>query len=193
MCRLRFLVPRLAGNFLAGLHSLFVFIGQNCRFEQRFTREFRAYKTWDELHFISVLSFLAVRNVSILLMQFRIVTLHCAWQPRLEHVFRLVCRTSLADCVAWERGGCAETRAVANNAVSRVTSFYLCACFSHPRPDCKNSHGRRPAARAHRLSQPQAQLIPYPSHNHSHHPSYQAQVNTTGKCERMCTHVCIKD
>ena len=30
----------LAGNFLAGLHSLF--IGQNCRFEQRFTR---AYKT----------------------------------------------------------------------------------------------------------------------------------------------------
>ena len=32
-------MPRLAGNFLAGLHSLF--IGQNCRFEQRFTREFR--------------------------------------------------------------------------------------------------------------------------------------------------------
>ena len=28
------------GNFLAGLHSLF--IGQNCRFEQRFTREFHA-------------------------------------------------------------------------------------------------------------------------------------------------------
>ena len=33
-------MPRLAGNFfLAGLHSLF--IGQNCRFEQRFAREFR--------------------------------------------------------------------------------------------------------------------------------------------------------
>ena len=63
---MRFLVPRLAGNFLAGLHSLF--IGQNCRFEQRFTREFLAYKTRDELHFTSVLSFLAVRNVSILLM-----------------------------------------------------------------------------------------------------------------------------
>ena len=70
---------RLASNFLAGLHSLF--IGQNCRFEQRFTREFRAYKTRDELHFTSVLSFLAVQNMSILLMQFRIVTLHCAWQP----------------------------------------------------------------------------------------------------------------
>ena len=76
MCRLRFLV---AGNFLAGLHSLF--IGQNCRFEQRFTREFRAYKTRDELRFTSLLSFLAVRNVSVLLMQFRIITLHCAWQP----------------------------------------------------------------------------------------------------------------
>ena len=63
-------MPRLAGNFLAGLHSLF--IGQNCRFEQRFTREFHAYKTRDELHFTSVLSFLAVQNVSILLMQFRI-------------------------------------------------------------------------------------------------------------------------
>ena len=54
MCMLRFLVPRLAGNFLAGLHSLF--IGQNCKFEQRFTREFREYKTRNELHFTSVLS-----------------------------------------------------------------------------------------------------------------------------------------
>ena len=38
-------------------------------------------KTIDELHFTSVLSFLAVRNVSVLLVQFRIVTLHCVWQP----------------------------------------------------------------------------------------------------------------
>ena len=45
-------MPRLAGNFLAGLHSLF--IGQNCRFEQRFTRKFHAYKTRDELNFTSV-------------------------------------------------------------------------------------------------------------------------------------------
>ena len=64
-------------NFLAGLHSLF--IGQNCRFEQRFTREFRAYKTRDELHFTSVLSFLAVRNVSVLLL-ICIVTLHSVWR-----------------------------------------------------------------------------------------------------------------
>ena len=177
-------MPRLAGNFLAGLHSLF--IGQNCRFEQRFTREFRAY----ELYFTSVLSFLAVRNVSILLMQFRIVTLHCAWQPRLEHVFRLVCRTSLADCVAWERGGCAETRAVANNAVSRVTSFYLCACFSHPRPVIARlqEFPRSPPYRqstAHPTSQPQLQLIPHPSHNHSCHPTKHRsaqQENVTCMC-----------
>ena len=110
-------------------------------------------------------------------MQFRIVTLHCAWQPsnhRLEHVFRLVCRTSLADCVAWERGGCAETRAVAN-----IVLLVFIAWFSHPRQSlqvCKNSHGRRPTAGA--------QLIPATSTAHPtfqpqpQPPFYQAQVNT---------------
>ena len=42
---------------------------------------FGAYKNRDELHFTSVLSFLAVRNVSVLLVQFQIVTLHCVWHP----------------------------------------------------------------------------------------------------------------
>ena len=170
-------MPRLAGNFLAGLHSLF--IGQSCK---RFAREFRRVQKPDELHFTSVLSFLAVRNVSVLLLQFRIVTLHCAWQPSWSMYSAWFANTSLADCVAWERGAYAETRPAANNAVSAVTNFYLCACFSHPHPVI---------ARLQEFPLPppyRAQLIPA-SHKHSCHqpqpqpPSYQAQLNTTGKCE----------
>ena len=69
--------------------------------------------------------------------------------------------TSFADCVAWERGGYAETRPAANNAVSY---FYLCACFSHPHPVI---------ARLQEFPQPppyryRAQLIPASaSHKHS--------------------------
>ena len=91
--------------------------------------------------------------------------------------------TSLADCVAWERGGYAETRPAANNAVSCVTNFSLCHCFSHPHP------------RLQEFPQPppyRAQLIPatstaYPtSQPQPQPPSYQAQLNTTGTCETEC-------
>ena len=83
----------------------------------------------------------------------------------------------LADCVAWERGGCAETRAVANNAVSRVTSFYLCACFSHPRPVIVRlqefprspPHRRSTAYPSHKHSSSHKHNSS--SHNHSHHPT----------------------
>ena len=100
--------------------------------------------------------------------------------------------TSFADCVAWERGGYAETRPAANNAVSCVTNFYLCPCFSHPHPviarlqEFPQPPPYRaqliPASHKHKLMHPssqpqpqppsyQAQLIPHPSHNHSHHPT----------------------
>ena len=108
----------------------------------------------------------------------------------LEHVFRLVCRTSLADCVAWEREGCAETRAVANNA--RYQFLFMCLLLSPPSSHCKTARIPTVAATAG------AQLIPATSTAHPtsqpqlQPPSYQAQVNTTGKCERMCMHVCIK-
>ena len=84
--------------------------------------------------------------------------------------------------VAWERRSYEETRALANNAVPRVTSFY--ACFSHPRPVIARLQEFPRSPPAHPTSQPQPQP-----------PSYQAQLSTTGKCERMSMrymHVCIK-
>ena len=61
----RFLVPRLAGDFEAGLiHFSLVRVAD---LNSVLRANFGAYKTRDELHFTSVLSFLAVRNVSVLI------------------------------------------------------------------------------------------------------------------------------
>ena len=87
--------------------------------------------------------------------------------------------TSLADCVAWERGGYAETRPAANNAVSCVTTEFLCPCFSHPRPVIARlqEFPQPPPYRAQLITQPQAQLIPHPSHNHPTKHSSTQQEN----------------
>ena len=71
-----------AGDFLAGFHSLF--IGQNCRFEQRFTREFCAYKTRDNLHFTSEVAALETKLLEV-------VASSC------QHIFKLAsyCVTQL--------------------------------------------------------------------------------------------------
>ena len=80
------------------------------------------------------------------------------------------------------------------------TSFYLCACLSHPHPVIARlqEFPQPPPYRAQHIpashkhsstlipaTEPQKQLILHPSHNHAQPPSYQAQLNTTGKCETL--------
>ena len=106
---------RLSPGALAGLHSLF--IGQSCRLEQRFTREFRRVQKPKTSYFYFSIEFLGCVKCEC----FAGVVSHCkfalcvatklAWvgaciSPGLQN-------TSLADCVAWERGGYAETRPAA--------------------------------------------------------------------------------
>ena len=102
--------PRLAGNFLAGLHSLF--IGQSCRLEQLFTREFGAYKNQRRAAaFYFGTEFLGCAECEC----FAGAVSHCNFAlcvvTKLTWVGACIPpglqSTSLAgaDCVAWERGG----------------------------------------------------------------------------------------
>ena len=163
---------RLAGNFLAGL--LYFSLVRVADSNSVLRANFGAYKIQRRAAFYFSPEFLGCVKCEC----FAAAVSHCnfalcvatklAWvgaciPPGLQN-------TSLADCVAWEREGYAETRPAANNAVSCVFNFDLCACFSHPHPDI---------ARLQEFPQPppyRAQLIPATS---TAHPSSQPQPTAT--------------
>ena len=129
----RFLAPRLAGNFLAGLQSLSLVRVADLNSVLR--ANFGAHKNQRRAAFYFSTGCAkcecfagAISHCNFALcVATKLTWVRACIPPGLQN-------TSLADCVAWERGGYAENRPVANNAVSSVTIFYLFACFSYPRP-----------------------------------------------------------
>ena len=128
---------RLAGNFLAGL--LYFSLVRVADSNSVLRANFGAYKIQRRAAFYFSPEFLGCVKCEC----FAAAVSHCNFAlcvaTKLAWVGACIppglLNTSLADCVAWEREGYAETRPVANNAVSCVSHFYLCACFSHLHPD----------------------------------------------------------
>ena len=174
--------PRLSGDFLAGLHSLF--IGQSCRLEQRFTREFRREQKQRRAAFYFSTEFLGCVKCEC----FAGAVSHCN--------FALCVATKLAWVGACIPPGLPENtddeEATQKLDLQLIMLYLVLVIFIYVPAsltpiqslhDCKSFHSRRPTE--HSVSQPQAQLIPHPSHNHSHHPSSTQQENVR-RYTRMC-------
>ena len=181
-------MPRLAGNFLAGLHSLF--IGQSCRFEQRASvlrANFGAYKKQIRAAFYFSIEFLGCAECEcfaaavsycnfVLCVATKLAWVGACISPGLQN-------TSLA---AWP----GNEEAVQKLDLQLIMLYLVLLIFIYvpasltpiqSLQDCKSSRSRRPTE--HSVSQPATNTAHPSSQPQPQPPSYQAQLNTAGQCE----------